>query len=58
MLRHLAVLFLCVGTSGCGPADSTSGPGGVTVEDAAALDIAAEKLDTDAQGLPEKNPAK
>ncbi len=31
--------------SGCGPADSDPGPGGVTTGDAKALDAAAKKLD-------------
>lgn len=31
--------------SGCGPADSDPGPGGVTAGDAKALDAAAKKLD-------------
>jgi hypothetical protein len=38
-----AALLLSV--SGCGPADSDPGPGGVTAGDAKALDAAAKKLD-------------
>jgi hypothetical protein len=38
-----ATLFLLA--SGCGPADSDPGPGGVTAGDAKALDAAAKKLD-------------
>jgi hypothetical protein len=39
----LATLILLA--SGCGPADSDPGPGGVTAGDAKALDAAAKKLD-------------
>ncbi len=35
--------------SACGPAANDPGPGGVSVEDARALDAAAEKLDQEAQ---------
>jgi hypothetical protein len=50
--------FLLLSLLSCGPPDNTSGPGGVSAEDAEALDVAAEKLDIEAQGLPEKSPAK
>ena len=36
---------LLLGVSACGPADSDPGPGGVTADDAEALDAAAKKLD-------------
>ncbi len=43
LVWNLAILILL--TSGCGPADSDPGPGGVTTGDAKALDAAAKKLD-------------
>lgn len=46
----MLLLALCA----CGPADSEPGPGGVSVEDAKALDEAAAKLDAEAQQVPQK----
>ena len=43
LLISAALLLLSV--SGCGPADSDPGPGGVTAGDSKALDAAAKKLD-------------
>ncbi len=45
---------LLLALSACGPADSEPGPGGVSVEDAKALDEAAAKLDAEAQQVPQK----
>ncbi|MGL5838701.1 MAG: hypothetical protein ACRCY3_09410 [Sphingorhabdus sp.] len=42
---YLVIAFLPL--SACGPAPTDPGPGGVTMEDAEALDEAAEKLDTE-----------
>ena len=39
------VLLLIAALASCGPADNEPGPGGVSVEDARALDEAAEELD-------------
>ena len=39
------VLLLMAALASCGPADNEPGPGGVSVEDARALDEAAEELD-------------
>lgn len=38
--------------AGCGPAPTDPGPGGVTVEEAEALDTAAEKLDAEQANPP------
>ena len=46
--------MLLLALSACGPADSEPGPGGVSVEDAKALDEAAAKLDAEAQQVPQK----
>lgn len=40
-----AVLLALLSLAACGPAPTDPGPGGVTTEDAQALDKAAEKLD-------------
>lgn len=49
-----AAMMLTV--TGCGPADSDPGPGGVTAGDAEALDAAAKKLDErDKVSEPETN---
>ena len=40
------VLLLIAAMASCGPADNEPGPGGVSVEDARALDEAAEQLDS------------
>lgn len=50
----LAMLLLL---SSCGAADSDPGPGGVSMEDARALDKAAAKLDAE-QANPEKEESK
>jgi hypothetical protein len=42
-------LYLCLFLTACGPSAGDTGPGGVSVEDARALDAAAEKLDAEAQ---------
>ncbi len=42
-------LLLCLALTACGPADSDPGPGGVSVEDARALDEAAAKLDAESK---------
>ena len=39
------VLLLMAALASCGPANNEPGPGGVSVEDARALDEAAEQLD-------------
>ena len=39
------VLLLMAALASCGPADNEPGPGGVSVEDARALDDAAQELD-------------
>ena len=43
------ILCLTLLLSACGPAANDSGPGGISVEDARALDAAAEKLDNQVQ---------
>jgi hypothetical protein len=48
-MKHL---YLCLFLVACGPSAEEAGPGGVSVEDARALDAAAEKLDTEAQISP------
>ena len=45
-MKHL---YLCLFLAACGPSPGDTGPGGVSVEDARALDAAAEKLDAEAQ---------
>ena len=47
MKRTHFALLMCLAATGCGHADSDPGPGGVSVEDAQALDEAAAKLDTE-----------
>lgn len=42
-MRYALPLFLLL--SGCGPAPTDPGPGGVSVEDAQALDAAAARLE-------------
>ena len=44
-ISRTPVLLLMVALASCGPADNEPGPGGVSVEDARALDEAAEELD-------------
>jgi hypothetical protein len=44
-LSCLALAFLTLGVSACGPAENDPGPGGVTVGEAKMLDDAAEMLD-------------
>jgi hypothetical protein len=47
MKRTAFALLMCLAATACGPADSDHVPGGVSVEDARALDEAAAKLDTE-----------
>ena len=47
------VLLLIAALASCGPADNEPGPGGVSVEDARALDEAAKQLD--GQTSPDRN---
>lgn len=57
MLRTVPLLLI-VGLAACGPAGNDPGPGGVTVDEAKALDRAAEMLEE--RRLPEEalsNPA-
>ena len=44
-VSRTTVLLLIAALASCGPADNEPGPGGVSVEDARALDEAAEELD-------------
>ncbi|HEV7232897.1 MAG TPA: hypothetical protein VGN36_01530 [Sphingorhabdus sp.] len=54
-MRHRsASLFLLLALSACGEGESEVGPGGVSAEDAEALDKAAEKLDSEA-AIPPNN---
>jgi hypothetical protein len=46
-------LLLLLALTGCGADESETGPGGVSADDAKALDEAAEKLDTESAGEPE-----
>lgn len=55
-LASASALVLSALLSACGPADSDPGPGGVTVEDARALDEAAAKLDAEQQAPAEAPP--
>lgn len=51
MLKSFILPFLLiVALAGCGASESEPGPGGISVEDAKALDDAAEKLDAEAAG--------
>ncbi len=45
-VSRTTVLLLIAAMASCGPADNEPGPGGVSVEDARALDKAAEQLDS------------
>lgn len=47
------ILLLMAALASCGPADNEPGPGGVSVEDARALDEAAKQLD--GQTSPDRN---
>ncbi len=49
MIRIVPLLLFIL--AACGPADSDPGPGGVTVEDARALDEAAAKLDAENEAV-------
>ncbi len=51
MLKN-STLLLVLALSACGPASNDPGPGGVSVEDAQALDAAADKLDREPQVPP------
>lgn len=53
----LALAMLPLTLAACGPADSDPGPGGVSVEDARALDEAAAKLDAEGQTASETPPS-
>ena len=44
-IAGIPILLLMAALASCGPADNEPGPGGVSVEDARALDEAAEELD-------------
>ncbi len=58
--RHF-VCAVALPLAACGPAPTDPGPGGVTVEEAEALDKAAEKLDSEMANpplLPETEAAK
>jgi hypothetical protein len=46
-------LLLLLTVAGCGSGESEAGPGGISAEDAKALDDAAAKLDTEAAGKAE-----
>lgn len=48
-MRLVFSLPICLALVGCGAADSDPGPGGVSVEDARALDEAAAKLDSESR---------
>jgi hypothetical protein len=47
-----ACIWLTLGVAACGPAPGDPGPGGVTVEEARALDKAAEKLEAEQANPP------
>lgn len=49
-MRHLLLALSLLGLAACGKADNDSGPGGVTVGEARALDEAADMIE--AQNLP------
>lgn len=53
MKKIPAALLLCPALMACGPTYSDPGPGGVSVEDARALDEAAAKLDAEAKADPD-----
>ncbi len=56
-MKHLYP-FLCLFLAACGPPAGDTGPGGVSVEDARALDAAAAKLDAEARiSAPPTTPA-
>jgi hypothetical protein len=50
-MKYLCLYFWFL-LAACGPSAGDTGPGGVSVEDARALDAAAEKLDAEAQLAP------
>lgn len=49
MNRSFSALLSCFALASCGSSDNDAGPGGISVEDARALDEAAEKLDAGAK---------
>ena len=49
MTKIVPVLLSYFALAACGPTDNVTGPGGVSIEDAGALDEAAVKLDSEAQ---------
>jgi hypothetical protein len=54
-IRQASALLTLVMLSACGDGSNTAGPGGVSVEDAQALDEAAARLDAEASDQPESN---
>jgi hypothetical protein len=53
--RIKPALIMLLFLSACGDGPSEVGPGGVSAEDARALDAAAAKLDAEVQAQPETN---
>ncbi len=57
MAKAYASLIIYLALAACGPAGNDPGPGGVSAEDARALDEAAAKLDADPENQSEKSTA-
>jgi hypothetical protein len=57
MAKARVSVILSLALAACGPADNDPGPGGVSTEDARALDEAAAKLDTKPENQSDKAPS-
>jgi hypothetical protein len=57
MAKARVSVILSLALAACGPADNDPGPGGVSTEDARALDEAAAKLDTKSENQSDKAPS-
>ena len=57
MVKARVFVILYLALAACGPAGNDPGPGGVSTEDARALDEAAAKLDAKSTNQSDKSPS-